>query len=401
MKRSSKLLATLMMSVFLVGCSTTPAEGDAQSSGSMSGSSSMAGSGAAASGASSSGAVTSGAVTGAVEPITFIDQYEFEVTLPEKIERVAIVQLLPLPAVMAAYQGGDVSNIVCIPPDSLNAAEKSILADYSPEFLNIETDPLKGGQINLEELLALEPDVVLYSGKDNHELFTNAGLVSVGFNTAAGGLNPNATLVKWIEQLEIVFQQDSKLQGVAEYTEAVQADIDARLATLTEDEKKKVMIIGTYNEGMMSVSGFSKFWIPTVGGIDVAAEAENGSANLEQVYEWDPDVIFVSSLANQLPEDFYNNTANPNHDWSVVTAVKENNVHKFPVGIHRWWPPTPEGPLSLYWQASLIYPELFEDLDLNQITKDYFNEYLNYDLTDEQVAQIYTPVKDMGFGAGA
>lgn len=118
---------------------------------------------------------------------TVIDHFGFEVELPEKIERVAIVWLLPLPSVLAVYQGGDVSNLVGMPPDALNAAENSILARYCPEILNVSTDFYQGGELNMEELANLEPDVVFYSGEQRAELFQNAGIPAVGFMKRQSG----------------------------------------------------------------------------------------------------------------------------------------------------------------------------------------------------------------------
>lgn len=329
-------------------------------------------------------------------PRMIVDQYDYEVEIPNNIERVAIVQLLPLPAVFASYQGGDVSSLVLMPPDSLNAAEKSILKDYAPDILNVTVDPLKNGQINIEEIIALNPDIIFYSGKDNHELFDAAGIPSVGFSTVAGGKNPIETVAKWIEQLELVFQKESKLVGVLEYGHEVMADVTLRTQNIAEEDKKKVLMISTFNDSAINVGGFSEYWISAFNGDNVAKGAQNGSTNIEQIYEWNPEVIFLSSLTDVMPENIFNNTVPGGQDWSNIDAVKNKAVYKFPVGIHRWWPPTPESPLSLYWQASMVYPELFEDIDMAQTTKDYFSNFLNMELSDEQVDSIFNPVENLG-----
>lgn len=327
---------------------------------------------------------------------TFTDQYGYEVTIPNDIKRVGIVQLLPLPAVFSAYQGGNVDNLVFMPPDSLNAAKNSILKDYAPKILDVSTKPLENGQISIEEILNLSPDIIFYSGKDNHELFESAGIPSVGFSTVAGGKNPIKTVSLWIEQLEQVFQKESKLTGVSEYGEKVMQDVSDRTSVLSEKDRKKVMIISTFNDSAMNVQGFSEYWVTAINGINIAQDAPNGSTNMEQVYEWNPDVIFLSSLTDVLPEDLYNNTAPNEQDWSEVTAVKNKAVYKFPTGIHRWWPPTPESPLSLYWQAKIVYPELFEDINMDELTKKYFKDFLNMELSSEQLSSIFSPNKELG-----
>ena len=94
------------------------------------------------------------------------DQLGFDVELPpaKDIKRIAIHKLLPLPSVYAVYKGGNVDGLISMPPDSLYAAQNSILAKYAPDILNVSIDYYKGGELNMEELLKLKPDVVFYAG---------------------------------------------------------------------------------------------------------------------------------------------------------------------------------------------------------------------------------------------
>ena len=83
--------------------------------------------------------------------------------------------------------------------------------------------------------------------------------------------------------------------------------------------------------------------------------------NMEQVYEWDPDIIFITNFSPYQPDDLYNNTIDGD-DWSNVTAVKNQQVYKFPLGMYRWFPPASDTPLVLKWLATKIQPDLFKDL---------------------------------------
>lgn len=40
------------------------------------------------------------------------------------------------------------------------------------------------------------------------------------------------------------------------------------------------------------------------------------------------------------------------------------------------------------WAAKLQYPEIFEDMDMRQEVKDFFDYVYQYQLTDEQVSEI-------------
>ena len=103
---------------------------------------------------------------------------------------------------------------------------------------------------------------------------------------------------------------------------------------------------------------------------------------MEQVYEWNPDKIFITNFSSYLPEDLYDNTIE-GHDWSQVKAVQEGEVYKFPLGMYRWFPPSSDTPLSLLWLAQQIQPDLFNDIDLDNEVKEYYQTFYNMTLNAE------------------
>ena len=114
---------------------------------------------------------------------------------------------------------------------------------------------------------------------------------------------------------------------------------------------------------------------------------------MEQIYEWNPDKIFITNFSAYLPEDLYNNTIEGD-DWSHVKAVADGEVYKFPLGMYRWFPPSSDTPLALLWLAQQIQPELFSDIDMDQEIKDYFQKFYQVELTDDDVQTIYNPARE-------
>lgn len=327
------------------------------------------------------------------------DQLGFDVELPpaKDIKRIAIHKLLPLPSVYAVYKGGNVDGLISMPPDSLNAAKNSILAKYAPDILNVSIDYYKGGELNMEELLKLKPDVVFYAGgEEERQQFVNAGIPAVGFSTVTpNGPNTIETLNAWISLMEQVFEEGSKVTGITEYAKEAQDEINKRLADIPEDQRKKVLMIGHYSDTNFTLGGFSDYWISVTGGINVG-KGTQGNVNMEQVYSWAPDIMFISTLSDFFPEDFYNNTTVEGADWSGVPAVINKQVYKFPLGMHRWWPPSTDAPLSLWWIAKTTYPEKFEDINMDEKIKEYYKKFYGMDLTEEDVNSILNPVKGVG-----
>ncbi|MFB0972514.1 MAG: ABC transporter substrate-binding protein, partial [Neofamilia sp.] len=324
-----------------------------------------------------------------------MDQLGNEVEIPNKIERIAIHRLLPLPSVYAAYKGGNVEGLISMPPDSLFAAENSILSKYAPDILEVPIDYYEGGELNMEELLKLKPDVVFYSGSDKEKAqFDAAGIPSVGFSTVASS-SVIETSLEWIKLIEEVLQEDSKLKDINVYTKKYEDLINERVGNLSDEEKAKVLVIGHYSDTNLTLGVFGDFWSKSANAIHLG-EGATGNVSMEQIYEWNPEKIFVSTLTDFFPEDFYKNELVSGHDWSGIEAVNEEEVYKFPMGMHRWWPPSSDGPLALIWFAKNVYPEQFADVVIEDEVRDYYKNIYGMDLTDEEIHGILNPNRETG-----
>ena len=48
--------------------------------------------------------------------------------------------------------------------------------------------------------------------------------------------------------------------------------------------------------------------------------------------------------------------------------------------------------------AKTLYPELFEDVDLDQVICDYYSEYYGIELTQDDLATLYAPPAESAMG---
>lgn len=332
------------------------------------------------------------------DTITFVDQAGNTIELPKNVERVVISSIAPLPSIYCLFRGS-AEGLIGMSPVSMSAAQNSFLPEVIPEVTEISTDFMKGSEINIEALLALEPDVVFYSANntEEYEMLTNAGIPAVGFSTSNDGFNTIETLNSWLKQLGIIFGDENKAEGIVEYGNEVYAAISEKIKDIAEEDKPRVLVLFNYGDGVIKTSGsnfFGQFWIEAAGGINVASDLSGSpEISMEQIYEWNPDKIFITNFSQYLPEDLYNN-AIEGYDWSHVKAVQEGEVYKFPLGMYRWFPPSSDTPLALEWVAKQIQPELFNDIDMDQEIKDYFQRFYNVELSDEDVQTIYNPARE-------
>ena len=177
---------------------------------------------------------------------TIIDQVGNEVVLPEKIERVVIASVWPLASVYVLSMGTD--KLVGLDPAIISAAENSMLIRIAPEISEIESGFSQNGYMNAEELLKLDPDVVLYSSgvPEDYEIATQVGIPAVGFSLSIKDYNAIETINSWIELLEEVMGEDLSSAEYIEYGNEIQDMITERLKDVKEEDKPTSMIIHKY-----------------------------------------------------------------------------------------------------------------------------------------------------------
>ncbi|OON89508.1 ABC transporter substrate-binding protein [Pyramidobacter sp. YE332] len=330
------------------------------------------------------------------ETVTFVDDTGAEATVPKNPERVVISSIMPLTSIYCLYRGG-AQGLVGIPAAAMSAAEHSYLAKMYPDILKLKCDFATGGKINVEEIIKMAPDVVFYraSEKAEGEMYRRAGIPAVGFKPGKYGGDPVGTFADWADYLGKIFGSGDKTDGVADFGRETLKMIQERTANTAE--KPRALMFAGFSGGQLVVAGsgdYASFYLKHAGGVNAAAELKGWkTVNLEQIYSWDPEVIFINNFCPYVPEDFYDN-AIEGYDWSNVAAVKNRRVHKFPLGVYRWYPPSGDTPLSLVWVAQRVHPELFGDVDLDAMMKDYYRRFYGYELTGEDLKAIYNPPRE-------
>lgn len=333
-----------------------------------------------------------------------VDHLGYEVEVPYEIDRIAVGNILPIPSVLTVFFDS-AQKLVGISPNSMSAAENGLLGELYPEILNAKTDHMNGTEINLEELMKLEPDIVIYSASqpEQGEQLRNAGFAAVALSVNKWEYNAIETLNQWILLLSEIFPENDKTEVVANYSREIYEMVQQRVASLPEEQKERVFFLFKYTDTNLQTSGskfFGQFWAEAIGAVNVAEEIQMDNqvdANMEQIYAWNPSTIFITNFTEAQPEDLYTNAIG-NYDWSAVDAVKNQKVYKMPLGMYRSYTPGADTPVTLLWFAKTTYPELFEDIDIVQEARDYYREVFGVELSDAQAASIFAPDAEAGAG---
>ena len=353
---------------------------------------------------SSKANASSSAASSSSDTITITDQAGNEVTLPKDIKRIAVCDILPLPSVLTVFfNSGD--KIVGMSEPSMTAAKNGLLGELYPEILKADTGFIKDSEVNTEELLKLKPDVVFY-GASNPEMgdkLREAGFNAVAISVNKWEYNTIETLNNWIDLLSQIFPEDAKADVVKKHSEEVYKMVQDRVKDIPDNERANVFFLFKYDETSIATSGnsfFGSWWAKAIGAKNVADDIEKDNAvpvNMEQIYKYNPDIIFMTNFTQAQPKDLYNSTIGSN-DWSKVKAVEDKKVYKMPLGMYRSYTPGADTPMTLLWLAKTTYPDKFKDIDLTKEVKDYYKEVFGVDLTDKQVESIFAPTSDAAEG---
>lgn len=336
--------------------------------------------------------------------ITITDHNDRLVTVPKNIERIAVVGIYPMPSFLAIFFDS-ADKIVAMPELSMTAAKNSILSELYPEILDAETNVANDDGINIEEMLKVAPDVVFYSANDTktYEKLTSAGIPAIAISVNKWDYNSIETTMQWIELLSQMFPKNDKTKIIDDYCTKIYNDVQNRISVLSDEERAKVFFLFKCNDKSIMTSGdnfFGDWWADSIGTVNVAKEIKGDNqqtVNLEQIYKWNPEIMFVTNFTEYFPDDLYNNTAGP-YNWSGISAVENKKVYKMPLGMYRSYTPGIDTPITLLWFAKTTYPDLFSDVDIVQETVKYYKEVFDVNLTNEQADRIFNPSKDAGSG---
>lgn len=164
---------------------------------------------------------------------------------------------------------------------------------------------------------------------------------------------------------------DRKTQGEAliKYAFDARAKYNAPVSDIPDSKRVRVYManpdLNTYGSGK-----YTGLMMKHAGALNVAAASVKGArqVSLEQVLQWDPQVIFVQDRYPQVVTQIMNA---PN--WQAIDAVKNHRVWLMPEYAKAWGYPMPEAlAIGELWMAKKLYPQAYKDVDADAQAQDYY-----------------------------
>ncbi len=240
-----------------------------------------------------------------------------------------------------------------------------------------------GNDFNFEDIVQTDPQVIFDSTENLRDKCNEVGipLVNCLFKTFD-------EMKKSIELSGQVFGGDapSIASRYNDELDQVLADVTAKTGSVETEKRPKVLHGNSvYTLTIDGTGTIIDSWINAAGGRNAVDASTTGNASakfsLEQIVSWNPDVI-ITGKASEVQSIL----SDPN--WSSISAVQNKQVYVNPKGVFGWDRYGVEELLQIQWAAALLHPDLFPNLDINTQVKKFYTDYLNYELTDNDVELI-------------
>ncbi len=257
----------------------------------------------------------------------------------------------------------------------LQSANWAWLRELDP---TIADKPTIGEDANAsaEEVLKIDPDIVVISNENTAATYQEAG-IEVFMVTAS---NTEEFLTAVEKTGELLGEEEA--EKAREYTEYYRSNIElvqSRIADIPEDERPTVY----YVAGKTAYStGISYEFTVNAGGRWALTAEDLGDAKKvtpEQLIAVDPDVIVVGTNNRAAGYE----ALMSDEALTGLSAIQNGAVYKTPQGTLPWDTYGPEQAMMVLWMAKTLYPDRFEDIDLKQEMKDFYERFYGYELSDE------------------
>lgn len=276
---------------------------------------------------------------------TFTDQIGREVKVPDKVDRIVVLQhqtlnlLVQMNAtdkivgVMSNWKQQLGSNYARLAPELSN---KASLGDLT--------------HVDAEKLVALHPQVVFvtnYAPQEMIDKISSLGIPAVAISLRhddegeRNKLNPVMAdeeqayvkgLYEGIMLIGNIINKPEEAKALIKATENGRRMVSNRLQLLPEEQRVRAYManpeLTTYGSGK-----YTGLMMKHAGAVNVAASTIKGfkQVSIEQVIEWNPQVIFVQ---NRYPAVVNEIQSSP--QWQVIDAVKNHCVYLMPEYAKAW-----------------------------------------------------------------
>ena len=248
-----------------------------------------------------------------------------------------------------------------------------------------------GKEASVEEVLALEPDVVLITDTKKKESLTeDADALQEKLGV------PVVVIVANMNNYDKAYTFLGEVLGAEARAETLSAYYTETMAYAAEKSAMVEEPVSIYYARMdngltteFAGSPNAKL-IELVGGTNIAVSDTNESSaevSIEQVMTWNPEVILIGHIGQSESKAY--DVIMSDDSWAQIDAVQTGNVISTPRLPFNWFdrPPSVNRLIGLKWLGNKLYPDVF-DCDMVEETKEFYQLFYGVELSDEEATEL-------------
>ena len=301
------------------------------------------------------------------DTVTIVDYTGKSVEVPSPVETVIS---------LSSYA----SEILCALGGEDMIIGRDSYSTYSPDLEDVPIVGQSSYSPSIELILELDSDVVIADtmlSDDNRENIESGGVPVIVIRSG----DPERTMTI-IRDLGLILGKNERAEELIAFIDRYHSIVEGRTADLEEEDKP--VVLGEWASPWNAATPGTGFGdkIAAAGGISIAADETPGTyvvVRSEWVAERDPDVIIFQKSGTNHTLEGLEQTRNEilsRPGLSDVAAVRDGRVYVVTSGIMGGAPSI----ISDLYFAKWFHPDLFEDIDPEEVHEELIQEFFGLEL---------------------
>ena len=244
------------------------------------------------------------------------------------------------------------------------------------------------GEINLEELMNLDPQVIIDVGepRDTVREDMDALQEQLGIPCVHITMYYQDAGRAYIELGNLLGREDkaARLASYLDRNYKRMLDINDKVG---ENKVRMLYCVGEAGLNVIAQGSYHAEIIDLITSTAAVVKPPSGrgtgnEVDMEQLLLWDPEFIVFETITA------YEN-AQKDPLWASLQAIENNNYVLAPKGPYNWlgFPPSVQRYLGTLWLQKTLYPQV-ADYNLKEEVQAYYRLFYDYDLSDDQYDAI-------------
>lgn len=241
--------------------------------------------------------------------------------------------------------------------------------------------------VNVEELMKSKPEIIFSpeaAAKINQQMKSLSLPLYVDGVTSKG--DPYEGNEEELMAIAGLLGEKEKAQAYLDWEKKWLDLVAKRVKDIPDAERKRVLCLRNSTTEVFNTMNILGLSVELAGGVNVAKDAFTNNfysvVDAEKIVSWNPDLIFqyaVGSTGKQLATRYQEMKGDSR--FSGMKALQDGNFYIMPSGIALWSGKL-ETSLGVLTLAKTMYPNLFTDVNVKDVAKDFYKTFMNYELKD-------------------